>query len=82
MLALCLQASDSEERISQMVKVGLYYFLITSLVIFPMGIVAGSLGIAGGVRYIRDRKRVGMFDASKVRRGLLSAVALNRGFCG
>lgn len=52
---------------AQLVKVCLYYFLVTSLIIFPMGIVAGSLGIAGGVRYIRDRKRVGSFDASKVR---------------
>lgn len=53
---------------AQLVKICIYYFLVTSLIIFPLGIAAGALGIVGGVRYIRDRKRVGSFDASIVRR--------------
>ena len=53
--------------LSQAGKLGVYYFLSTSLIIFPTAAGGALLGMFGSIRYLRHRKTVGTFDAAPVR---------------
>ena len=50
----------------QSVKLGIYYFLSTSLIIFPTGAAGAALGTAASIRYLRKRHVIGSFDAAAV----------------
>ena len=44
----------------------MYYFLITTLIIYPTAVLAAVLGIVGGTRYRHQRAKIGSFDAAQV----------------
>ena len=50
----------------QCAKLGVYYFLSTSLIIFPTGAAGAALGTAASIRYLRKRHVIGSFDAAAV----------------
>ena len=50
----------------QVVKLGIFYFLSTSLIIFPTAIGGAALGLVGSTRYLRKRHLIGSFDAARV----------------
>ena len=58
----------------------MYYFLITTLIIFPTATIAAVLGIVGGTRFRRQRRKVGSFDAAQVWLAVEGGGA--RGGCG
>jgi len=44
----------------------MYYFMITTLIIYPTAVLAAVLGIVGGTRYRHQRAKIGSFDAAQV----------------
>ena len=53
-------------RTLQTAHVVMYYFLITTLIIYPTAVIAAVLGIVGGSRYRHQRRTIGSFDAAQV----------------
>ncbi len=52
-------------------KLGIFYFLSTSLIIFPTALGGGLLGTFGAIRYLRNRTHIDSFDTAAVRRSFL-----------
>jgi hypothetical protein len=50
----------------QTVKLGIYYFLSTSLIIFPTAACGAALGTAASIRYLRGRQAIGSFEPATV----------------
>ena len=48
----------------------MYYFLITTLIIYPTAVIAAILGIVGGTRFRQQRRKIGSFDAAQVWRAV------------
>mmetsp|Transcript_300 Transcript_300/g.869 ORF Transcript_300/g.869 Transcript_300/m.869 type:complete len:363 (-) Transcript_300:524-1612(-) len=48
-----------------LVKLGIFYFLSTSLIIFPTAIGGACLGLVGSTRYLQKRHLIGSFDAAQ-----------------
>lgn len=63
-LMLLWFASSIYMIIVMVLKLGLFYFLATSLIIFPTAIGAAGLGLFGSVRYLKKRHLIGSFDAA------------------
>ncbi len=52
---------------AQAAKIGMFYFMSTSIVIFPVTAIAAILGTTGAFRYLYQRTRIGGFDSAVVR---------------
>lgn len=55
----------------QCVKLGIYYFLSTSLIIFPTAVCGAVLGTVASIRYLLRRRAVGSFDAANASRSMM-----------
>ena len=63
---VCFLSARDDRVPVQTAHMIMYYFLITTLIIYPTAVIAAVFGIVGGTRFRRQRRKIGSFDAAQV----------------